>query len=127
MHFGSFILKNLLRRKFRSMLTSLGVAVAIAAVVALLGLSSGLRRSSAERFESRGVDLVVLRAGVAQHLNSSLSQSIGEKLQKLNQVKSVAPSLTDMVSFGGSSMIGVPVHGWPFDSSAFANLELIER
>ena len=126
MRFGSFIFKNLLRRKFRALLTTLGVAVAIAAVVALLGLSSGLRRSASERFDSRGVDLIVLRAGSAQRQNSSLDQAIGDRLAKLDHVKGVAPGLTDMVSFGGSSFIGVPVHGWPADSFAFTNLTFIE-
>src|SRR5689334_991533 len=123
MRFGSIIVKNLLRRKFRSLLTALGVAIAIAAVVALLGLSSGLRRSAIERFESRGVDLIVLRAGVAQRLNSSLNQDIGKRLARLDHVKGVAPSLTDMVSFGGTNYIGIPVHGWPIDSFAFSTLQ----
>lgn len=126
MRFSSFIIKNLMRRKFRSLLTALGVAIAIAAVVALLGLSSGLRRTAAERFESRGVDLVVLRAGVAQRLNSSLNQSIGDRLSRLKHVKAVAPSLTDMVSFDDTSFIGVPVHGWPADSFAFSNFHVID-
>ena len=126
MRFGSFILKNILRRRFRSLLTALGVAIAIAAVVALLGLSSGLRRSAAERFESRGIDLVVLRAGVAQRLNSSLNQEIGERLKKLEHIKGIAPSLTDMVTFDKSNYIGVPVHGWPADSFAFSSLQMVE-
>jgi putative ABC transport system permease protein len=126
MGFGSFIFKNLLRRKFRALLTAVGVAIAIAAVVALLGVSSGLQRSAAERFESRGVDLVVQRAGVAQQLNSSLSESIGARLRKLDGVKGVAPGLTDMVSFDDSSFIGVPIHGWPADSFAFTNLDIVK-
>ena len=107
-------------------MTALGVAIAISAVVALLGVSSGLKRSAAERFESRGVDLVVQRAGVAQQLNSSLDETIGDRLKKLEGVKDVAASLTDMVSFADSSFIGVPVHGWPVDSFAFSNLEVVE-
>lgn len=126
MGFGGFIYKNLLRRKFRALLTAVGVAIAIAAVVALLGVSSGLRRSAAERFESRGVDLVVQRVGVAQQLSSSLDESIGARLKKLDGVQAVAPGLTDMVSFDDSSYIGVPIHGWPADSFAFTNLEIVQ-
>ncbi len=126
MRFGSFIIKNLLRRRFRSMLTALGVAIAIAAVVALLGLASGLRRSAAERFESRGIDLVVLRAGIAQRLNSSLNQAIGGRLAQLKHVKGVAACLTDMVSFDETSYIGVPVHGWPADSFAYSSIHVTD-
>lgn len=125
MGFGGFIFKNLLRRKFRALLTAVGVAIAIAAVVALLGVSNGLRRSAAERFESRGVDLVVQRAGVAQQLSSSLNEAIGNRLRKLPGVQAVAPGLTDMVSFDDSNFIGVPIHGWPTDSFAFSNLDVV--
>ena len=126
MGFGSFIFKNLLRRKFRALLTAMGVAIAIAAVVALLGLSNGLRRSSMERFENLGVDLVVQRAGVAQRLNSSLDQTFGDRLKDLKYVKGVAPSLTDMVSFSSSSPIGAPVNGWPADSFAFSSVSITD-
>jgi putative ABC transport system permease protein len=125
MRFSSFLLKNILRRKFRSLLATLGVAIAITAVVALLGLSSGLRRSALDQFQDRNVDMIVMRAGVAQRLNSSLKQSIGDQLAQLPHVKSISASLRDMVSFGGTNFIGVPINGWSAGSQAFNQLHVI--
>ena len=48
MHFLDFVLRNILRRKVRSALTGVGVAVAIAAVVALTGISSGFEQTATD-------------------------------------------------------------------------------
>jgi putative ABC transport system permease protein len=111
MHFYSLVLKNVLRRKVRSALTGLGIAVAIAAVVALLGISSGFKKSSAETYESRGVDLVVVRAGVADRLTSSLDEKYGERIASLPNVARVDDTLTDRVSFDERGLVGVPLRG----------------
>ena len=63
MRFFNFIAKNVLRRKVRSLLTGIGVAVAIAAVVALLGVSRGFEESTRQMIAGHGVDLVVIREG----------------------------------------------------------------
>src|SRR3977135_2547586 len=47
------------RRPFRTGLTLLGIAVGIAAVVALIGLSRGLLTSWTAGMKSRGTDIVV--------------------------------------------------------------------
>ena len=46
MRFYSFVFKNVIRRRVRSTLTVIGMAVAVGAVVALVGISS----SSGHRF-----------------------------------------------------------------------------
>ena len=63
MRFTQFICENVFRRKMRSTLTGIGVAVAISAVVALLGVANGFEESSKEQLRGRGVDLVVKRVG----------------------------------------------------------------
>ena len=45
MRFYQLILKNVLQRKARSALTMIGVAVAVTAVVALVGIADGFERS----------------------------------------------------------------------------------
>jgi putative ABC transport system permease protein len=125
-HFLSFILKNLLRRKFRSALTVVGVAVAIAAVVALVGIARGFETSLAELYETRGVDLIVLRAGSAERLASSLPEKVGDEVRRIPGVQSVSPGLMDMVSFEKGHLIGVPLQGWAADSPLFDDLRVIE-
>jgi ABC-type antimicrobial peptide transport system permease subunit len=74
MYFLTFILKYLVRRKVRSLLTVTGVGVAVMAVVALVGISDGFERSLANLYEHRGVDLLVLRAGSTVLLTAGLSR-----------------------------------------------------
>ena len=118
MRFATIIVRNVLRRKMRSLLTVTGVALAIAAVVALLGVSSGFTASLMTMYQSRGVDLVVVRAGVADRLTSSLDEQLGERIAALPQVKRIAGSLTEVGSF--------PIRGWNADSFAFDHLPIVE-
>ena len=108
--------KNVLRRKSRSGLAAAGVASAVAAAIALVGFSTGFETSAKEVYLGHGVDLVVVHAGLAQRLTSSLNESIGAQIAALPHVQAVSGSLTDVVSFGEGSLIGIPVHGWPTDS-----------
>src|SRR5690349_4525381 len=81
--FITFLLKNLLRRKARSVLTAGGVAVAVGAMVALLGVTDGFERSVAGAFQRRGVDLVVTAAGVINQLSSDLDEGVVERVRKM--------------------------------------------
>src|SRR5271154_7173250 len=122
MHFSGLIVHNLARRKVRSALTCLGVALAVATVVSLVGFSSGLEQSSEEIYQGRSIDLVITRAGVTQRLTSNLDEQLAIQLKVVPGVREVNPSLTDIVSFGEGSRVGIPVHGWPANSFATESL-----
>jgi putative ABC transport system permease protein len=124
MSFSVIIFKNLLRRKLRSTLTALGITVACAAAISLIGFARGLEESSVEVYETHGIDLVVLRSGVSERLTSNLDEGIATVLAALPGVAAVNPSLTDLVSFGEGSLIGIPVHGWPPDGFASQSLHI---
>jgi putative ABC transport system permease protein len=126
MYFATFILKNLLNRKFRTALTVFGVAVAVLAVVALVGIARGFETSFAELYEARGVDLVVVRAGTAERAGSSLPERIGAEIRELPGVRAVSPGLMDMVSFENRHLIGVPLQGWEPDSFLFEGLRVVQ-
>ena len=125
MRFYQFILKNLLQRKARSALTILGVAVAVTAVVALVGIADGFERSFRDLYEKRGVDLIVVRAGSSEHLSSSVPQQVGEQLRALPGVRAVSPGLMDVVSFEEANLTSVALQGWAPDSFLFDDLRLI--
>src|SRR3982751_5839610 len=59
MSFFDVVTRGLQRRPVRTGLTLLGIAVGIAAVVALIGLSRGLVTSWSAGMKSRGTDIVV--------------------------------------------------------------------
>src|SRR4051812_27410742 len=99
MRFATLVARNLLRRKVRTALTVAGLAIGIAAVVALLGISWGFEQSFLKIYESKQIDLVVVRAGASDRLSSNLDEKVGDTLRKIKGVRAMAGSLTDVVSF----------------------------
>jgi putative ABC transport system permease protein len=124
MLFLSFILKNLRYRKVRSALTVAGVAIAVTAVVSLVGIADGFERSFLDLYQRRGVDLLVVRAGSSEHLSSSLPQQIGKQIRELPGVRAVSPGLMDVVSFEKAGLVSVPLQGWAADSFLFDDLRI---
>ena len=99
MGFLTFIVRNMLGRPSRTLLTVLGVGVGIAAVVMLTGISWGFERSMSAIYRSRGIDLIVVRAGVSDQLSSNLDEGLIATIRGVPGVDTVAPSLMDAVSF----------------------------
>jgi putative ABC transport system permease protein len=126
MRFFAFILKNVLQRKARSALTMIGVAIAVTAVVALVGIADGFQRSFRELYEKRGVDLMVVRAGSSERLASSIPQQVGKQIRELPGVRAVSPGLMDMVSFEEANLASVPLQGWEPDSFLFDGLKMLD-
>ncbi len=125
MYFFTFLLKNLLRRPARSMLTIVGLAVAVAAVVSLVGVATGFENSFLEVYSSRGVDLVVQRAGGKNNLNNGLPESLREPLEKVKGVKQVVGGLLDTINFRDANLLGVLLNGWPPDCPLFTRLTVL--
>jgi putative ABC transport system permease protein len=123
MHFYDFVLRNLIRRRVRTGLTILGVSVAIAAVVALMSVTRGYEKSLKEQFVNRGVDMIVTRASVANRASSTLDETIGARVAKLDGIKQVSPALMDRLKVG--DRISIFVNGWAPDSFAFEPLTVI--
>jgi putative ABC transport system permease protein len=124
MHFITFIFKNLTRRRARSLLTIVGLAVAIGAVVALVGVANGFKDSFMKVYLSRGVDIVVTRAGGAEKQTSGLPLELADKIAKVEGVDQVVGGLVDVLQFREQNIMGAVVNGWPPDSPLFARLKI---
>lgn len=109
--FITLIFKNVTRRRVRSGLTITGMAIAVAAVVALVGVADGFKRSFLELYQGHGVDIVVVRARVADRMTSVLDASMADQIAQIDGVKSVEPTLLDAVSFEDVGLYGVVVQG----------------
>jgi putative ABC transport system permease protein len=121
-----FILKNMLGRKVRTTLTVLGLAVGIAAVMMLAGISRGFERSMMAIYRSRGIDLVVVRGGVSDQLSSNLDIELGDRLRAIPGVESVAPSLMDTVSFEEANLSSVLANGWEPGGMLIRSLRIVD-
>jgi len=125
MWFITFIFANLLGRPTRSLLTLTGIAIAVAAVVALLGVVRGFEKSLLELYQGRGIDIMVQQAGRLQMTSSVLPQSLQAQIDAVDGVADVYPALFEVLSLLEDDMMGVVVQGWPPDSEPLRRLNWI--
>jgi putative ABC transport system permease protein len=126
MRFATLVARNLLRRKVRTALTVAGLAIGIASVVALLGIAWGFERSFLKIYESKQIDLVVVRAGVSDRLTSNLDEKVGDELRRIKGVRALARSLMDVVSFEEANLVSVLVNGWEPGSVLFRGIRVLK-
>ncbi len=124
MWFSTFVIKNLMRRPIRSVLTVMAIAIAIGSVVALVGIATGFEQTFLQIYETNKVDIIVVRAHAQQRLNSALDEVLGDKIQEIAGVRQVLPGLADMISFQQAGLLQVLVQGWVPETAVFDHLTI---
>jgi ABC-type antimicrobial peptide transport system permease subunit len=84
------IWKNLFRRKSRTLLTTLGIAIGVAAVVALGALADGFVTGYGDMVGGSGADLLVIQEDALDIAFSSVEQQVGERLAGYSGVTAVS-------------------------------------
>lgn len=113
---GELILRNLLHRPMRTLIGAMGVAVEVALVILIVGLTSGLLSETAKRIEGIGADIMLQPPAASIIINfsgSPMPTKIGEKVAELKYVKAVAPALLQFNSSGTVETI------WGIDKDSF--------
>jgi putative ABC transport system permease protein len=100
----------------RSTLTVIGVAVAVGAVVALVGISFGFERSFLAIYHKQNVDLLIYQAGQKNKQVSSLPLALRKEIEAVKGVKLVHPGLMDQIAMDELEPLGLIVQGWEADS-----------
>ena len=116
--------KNLRRRPARWALTIVGLAVAVAVVVSLVGLSQSLESSFLALYTRRGADLVVQRRGGTVQLAKGLPLTLADRIEKMPGVKEVIRGLMDMVAFEKQGLFMVIVNGWEADCPVLDRVQI---
>src|SRR5499427_1139579 len=91
---GEMISRNLAHRPVRTLISVLAIAVEVALVVLIVGLTSGLLTETAKRIEGIGADIMLQPPAASVFLGFSGSPmpiKIGDKLAELKHVQAVAP------------------------------------
>ena len=123
---GELIVRNLLHRPLRTLIGAMGIAVEVALVVLIVGLTSGLLTETAKRIEGIGADIML------QPPNSSflitfgtapMPIKIGDKLSELKYVQSVAPVLFQFNTSGVEVVYGIDQESFRAVSSGFVFLQ----
>lgn len=113
---GELILRNLLHRPLRTLIGAMGVAVEVALVILIVGLTSGLLTETAKRIEGIGADIMLQPPAASIIINFSgapMPIKIGEKVAELKYVQAVAPALLQFNSSGAVETI------WGIDKDSF--------
>lgn len=124
MRFHTFVLKNVIRRRMRSTLTVVGVAVAVGGVVALIGVSSSTENSFKKIYERQNIAIIVQQRGAKQRLTSVLDADLGKRIESIPGVKAANPGLVDFTSIEELGADAVVVQGWEADAPLMKKLEI---
>jgi putative ABC transport system permease protein len=124
---GELIVRNLLHRPLRTLIGVLAVAVEVALVVLIVGLTTGLLTETAKRIEGIGADIMLQSPSAQVFLafsGSPMPVKIADKLRELKYVRSVAPALLQFNSTGGVDVIyGIDKESFRDVSGGFVFLE----
>ena len=102
------VLSNILHRPVRTLVSILAVAIEVAMVMVVVGLTTGLLHESAKRVEGVGADILVQPPGASFFFGltyAPMPAKIGDRLAEIPRVIAVAPALFQFNSSGGLNMI----------------------
>jgi putative ABC transport system permease protein len=113
---GQLVWRNLFHRPVRTLIGVVAVAVEVALVVMIVGLTSGMLHETAKRIEGIGADIMIQAPNVSVFMamtGSPMPIKIGDKLRELKYVQSVSPAFLQFNTSGGVETI------WGIDPPSF--------
>jgi len=97
------VLKNLWRRKTRTLLTGAGIAIGVAVVVALLLLAEGLTGQINHLMTGGGAEISLIQEGIADMSFSALDEEVGLTIADMPDVQWVSGLLLQIGPVGKKS------------------------
>lgn len=125
MRFSTFVFRNVLQRRIRSTLTITGMAVAVTAVVALVGLSDGVNRTMLQQYVQRGVSLIVVRSDELSPINTTMSEKVAHDIEALDGVEATCPGLLKVIPIEECGVSPIVIQGWPAGNFMFGQIALV--
>lgn len=123
MRLVTFAASNLKRRPARTVLTIIGIALAIGTAVALLALGRGITESLSQGFSERGAELIVGPRGIVDVTAMRLPEAMAGDLAVIEGVTSVAAELFAFSATGEGQH--VLVTGWQPDAADWLSAPLV--
>jgi ABC-type antimicrobial peptide transport system permease subunit len=117
------ILKNLWRRATRSLLTVLGIAVGVAAVVALGAMARGFAQNYGNVLGVSN-DLLVTQANSFDVIYSSLDEDLGARILAIPDVENVEGGVFSWIVVGDTPFF--LIYGYPAGSVAMRHYRIVE-
>jgi len=120
----SDVLGSLLRRRGRTALTVLGVAIGLASVVTLSGLTKGFMGEYSKLLNVGGMDLTARQAGAAGIGYSAINDSVGRQINLLPGVQSVSGVVMGIVQT--EELPYLILMGYDPQESAIGHFKIVE-
>ena len=122
MTFFAIVTRGLMRRPVRTGLTIVGIAIGIAAVVALVGISRGFETSWQTGMKSRGTDIVV--SSMRNALTPKpFNATVVERITPLPHVAETCALFVDLISVEKAEMMIVSARQW--GGFSWKNLKIV--
>ncbi len=118
------VLKNLLRRKGRTLLTILGIGIGVAAIIALGALADGIDEGYSSVLSGSQADLVLSDPDAMDLTLSTVDEEIGDELVTMPEVASASGMLQGIVQTEESPYFFI--FGYPEDSFVLGRFQIIE-
>lgn len=118
------IRKNLFRRKARTSLTILGIAIGVAAIVALGVLSSLLENGYSSMMAGSKSDLILTQPDAFSLSSSAINEQIGEQLAAMPEISEVSGMIQGVVQTAQNPFSFV--FGYPGDSYLLERFRILE-
>lgn len=118
------VIKNLLRRKTRTLLTVIGISIGVAAIIGLGVMADGLEAGYSSMMSGSKADLVISQPNSFDVSMSSVDESVGEDLAAMPEVAAISGMLQ-----GWSQTEGEPfffVFGYPQDSFILGRFQIVD-
>ncbi len=122
MRFSTVVVRGLLRRPVRTGLTLAGISIGIAAVVALVGMSSGFQKSWEVGLKARGTDIVVSNMSGAL-TPKPFPASVRDQVANLPHVAATCEILVELTSIENSDLMILSGREW--GGFSWSNLKLV--
>ncbi len=117
-------LKNLLRRKIRTLLTVLGISIGVAAIVALSALAAGLETGYNAMLTGSKADLILSQPDTFDISYSSIDESVGAVLLAAPEVAEVSGMIQGFTQTEGEPIFFV--FGYPKDSFILGRFQIVD-
>ena len=117
------ILKNLFRRKGRTILTTFAVSIGVAAIVGLGALANGLAAGYDSFLTGSKADLIISQPDAIDVSMSTVDESVGTELEMMGEIDKVSGMLQGMVQADQIPLFFV--FGYPEDSFILGRFTII--
>jgi ABC-type antimicrobial peptide transport system permease subunit len=106
----SIAFNNLWRRKLRTLLTTLGVAAGVAAVIVLSAFGEGLANGFERMSSSTAADLTVQQGDAVMTILSAVDEEVGQQIAQMSGVDDVTGTVVGIIQMEGSPYFFVAGH-----------------